>query len=732
MKKFIIFIFIIVTQNIFGQWITSNDRYSTFSQDSISNVYWRDSSTIFASGRNNMIIKSENGGANWSYSNSGINQTTNSKDINNLKFFNSNTGFASSSFLYKTTNGGNNWSVVSSNYYDSYIYVSPNVVYALTHVDASIYFYKSTNGGVNWVQCDTLLPPAYRISFVNDSTGYCSTTNQVFKTTNSGKNWINVWSGISINEFNFQDANKGFILRYNEVLNTTNGGQTWNNVNSTNLYTCLFYKNDTMICSSSLTEAKFCFSSNGGVTFTNNTVVMPYPEYFYKTRCSFWDKNRCVLTGGKRIFKSTDFGSSFTDIGAVSGDYTSMNSIHMFNANEIFIATDVYFWKTTNGGINWGKFNQGLPLSQIKFTNYNNGFGLTPNRVRYTIDHGDTWSSFPVVPGVYGTHNLLRVLNESFIVLGLTYTTTVSPGTRYTTNNIYTTTNSGTNWNLKLSVQGVAGSNGYNSSETINDVFFINSNTGFSIYNKYQTQVQVPSFLAESGKILKTINGGNNWTTILDLDSTQGGKIYFINPTTGYYSVYSHFASSTKKGIYKTTNGGTNWNKITDFYSNNFIFTDENTAFSSNGYASSDGGINWISQFTPYSPNAIQFINNYTGFIVGNEGVIYKTTNAGGLNVGVSQISSEVPDKFALRQNYPNPFNPSTVIRYQLLVAGFTTLKVFDLLGKEVAVLVNEKQNAGSYAVDFNSAEYNLPSGIYFYTLNAGEFKETRKMVLIK
>ncbi|MBX7046214.1 MAG: T9SS type A sorting domain-containing protein [Ignavibacteria bacterium] len=88
--------------------------------------------------------------------------------------------------------------------------------------------------------------------------------------------------------------------------------------------------------------------------------------------------------------------------------------------------------------------------------------------------------------------------------------------------------------------------------------------------------------------------------------------------------------------------------------------------------------------------------------------------------------------EYILTQNYPNPFNPSTVIRYQLSVAGFTTLKVFDLLGKEVVSLVNEKQSAGSYAVDFNSAEYNLPSGIYFYTLSAGEFKETRKMILIK
>ncbi len=96
------------------------------------------------------------------------------------------------------------------------------------------------------------------------------------------------------------------------------------------------------------------------------------------------------------------------------------------------------------------------------------------------------------------------------------------------------------------------------------------------------------------------------------------------------------------------------------------------------------------------------------------------------------QTSNVVPDNFSLSQNYPNPFNPSTRINYELRNTNYVTLKVFDLLGKEVASLVNEKQNAGSYAVDFNSSEFNLPSGIYFYTLNAGEFKETKKMVLVK
>ncbi|MBN8637976.1 MAG: T9SS type A sorting domain-containing protein, partial [Anaerolineae bacterium] len=100
--------------------------------------------------------------------------------------------------------------------------------------------------------------------------------------------------------------------------------------------------------------------------------------------------------------------------------------------------------------------------------------------------------------------------------------------------------------------------------------------------------------------------------------------------------------------------------------------------------------------------------------------------------ISVSENETNVIKQSLLTQNYPNPFNPSTRINYELKITNYISLKVFDLQGKEVASLVNEKQSAGSYAVDFNSGEFNLPSGIYFYSLTAGEFKETKKMVLVK
>ena len=102
---------------------------------------------------------------------------------------------------------------------------------------------------------------------------------------------------------------------------------------------------------------------------------------------------------------------------------------------------------------------------------------------------------------------------------------------------------------------------------------------------------------------------------------------------------------------------------------------------------------------------------------------------------GVTDIKNELaPQEFALFQNYPNPFNPSTKIQYSLEKAAEVTLKVYNLLGVEVATLVNGRQEAGSYAVPFNTNKgaLALSSGVYFYRLEAGSFVSTRKLVLIR
>lgn len=98
--------------------------------------------------------------------------------------------------------------------------------------------------------------------------------------------------------------------------------------------------------------------------------------------------------------------------------------------------------------------------------------------------------------------------------------------------------------------------------------------------------------------------------------------------------------------------------------------------------------------------------------------------------IGVGQLSTTIPKDYQLSQNYPNPFNPSTHIEFQIQRAGNVKLTVYDLLGKVVAVLVNEQLRPGSYETEWNASGY--ASGVYFYKLVTSDYSDTKKLILIK
>jgi hypothetical protein len=118
-------------------------------------------------------------------------------------------------------------------------------------------------------------------------------------------------------------------------------------------------------------------------------------------------------------------------------------------------------------------------------------------------------------------------------------------------------------------------------------------------------------------------------------------------------------------------------------------------------------------------------------------GVVYGDTT---FPVGITKISSEIPEEFNLFQNYPNPFNPTTKIRFEIpLRRGLdgtdgdrqgVFLKVYDELGREIQTLVNENLSPGTYEIDWDGTNY--PSGVYYYTISAGDYFETKKMVLLR
>jgi len=224
-------------------------------------------------------------------------------------------------------------------------------------------------------------------------------------------------------------------------------------------------------------------------------------------------------------------------------------------------------------------------------------------------------------------------------------------------------------------------------------------------------------------KISKSTNGGLNWSTPLRVNDDPAGKEQFftwmtIDQTTGYiyivfYDRRNYTDNQTDVYLARSTNGGSTFANVK------------------------------ISE-TPFLPTSSVFFGDYNNITASNGKVrpIWTRLHSGSLSVWTAIIdyplavpnpNNEIPKNFSLKQNFPNPFNPSTAIKFSVPGnSDFVALKVYNVLGKEVASLVNEALNAGEYEIEWNAS--NQPSGVYFYKLtnSGGSFSETKKMILTK
>ncbi len=355
--------------------------------------------------------------------------------------------------------------------------------------------------------------------------------------------------------------------------------------------------------------------------------------------------------------------------------------------------------KTINGGFNWSSLSGGN-LSGIFFLNDLTGWVVGyPGYIGRTTN-GGTFTQQQT--GVSDRLNDVFFLNEN---------TGWVVGGDFSAERIFKTTNGGINWIAQTS--GTA--------NKMFSVYFIDANTGWSVGG--------PS----SPKIIKTTNGGANWFN----QSTSGistplYSVMFADSNTGW-AVAGYIGGET---IAKTTNGGINWflqSSGDTRYLRDCYVKNANTmiAVGQGGkiITTSNGGLNWIVHSTGSTIElwSVDFPNDTTGYAIGSNAVL-KTTN-GGVTF-ISEPSINISGDFKLFQNYPNPFNPNTTIKFDIAKTGFSKLTIYDILGKEVATLVNEKLHAGEYEIVFDGG--NLSSGVYFYNLTSQNFSETRKMILLK
>ncbi len=380
--------------------------------------------------------------------------------------------------------------------------------------------------------------------------------------------------------------------------------------------------------------------------------------------------------------------------------FTDINTGYVCGTNGTIL-------KTTNAGLNWNPLNASVSgtLNDICFADVTTGFCGGNMGILKTTNSGQNWSSISTTPA-----------NKIACREGILYSATM--------NSVDKSTNSGANW-TNVMAPGVA----------VHGIYFVNGNTGYA--NGY------------NGLHRKTTNGGLNWQ--------QGGAWFpgtytfseCFFPVSGPGVVACSYNSGwpnyfTNNVIYKADFVGGSWSSA---YSNSnnglngISFGSNDTGFCVGGNYSGqslilksiDAGNSWtqlIITITQVLLLDAYFINSTTGYITGVNGTIIKTSTGG--ITGVQSVNGSTPITFSLSQNYPNPFNPTTKIRFEISgsSAAQTFLSVYDILGREVATLVNEELKPGIYEADWKASDF--PSGVYFYKFETEYFTETKRMILLK
>lgn len=419
---------------------------------------------------------------------------------------------------------------------------------------------------------------------------------------------------------------------------------------------------------------------------------------------------------------STGQGDDFT--------WQSVQTPVAFQLLKVFFVDSLHGWaghngngglRTTDSGFNWNTIsfndtNFTTSYGGVYFIDQNTGWIVGGAlQIRKTTDGGVTWFKQYAPPAAGIFHSIWFFDVNTGIAIG-------SKNFPYVPF-IAKTTNSGNNW-TELS-------DAFAGAQELNNQYWFNSNTGWiSGYNV----------------LLYSSNGGTNFVNLFsNVPPTGNGAndlltVWFVNSQTGWLGG----SNLDKKNIYKTTDGGATWAFQTNPVSQNNAYVQINdlefvsqdsgwaihgTPFSGAIMFTSNGGTNWVTE--EGSNNWFQTIsvfNRSKAWCGASSGKVWFSI----LNnpLGISHNGNSIPRTYSLYQNYPNPFNPTTMITYQIPKSGSVKLSVYDVTGKRVAVLVDGQHNAGTHEISWDATNY--PSGIYFYEMQAGEYKQTKKMILMK
>ncbi len=319
---------------------------------------------------------------------------------------------------------------------------------------------------------------------------------------------------------------------------------------------------------------------------------------------------------------------------------------------------------------------------------------------------------------------------------------------------VYRTTDGGENW---IAIGGIG--------QTLVDLDFVSSTQGYACGINGAVYSTTPAGVVNLNSGLGLTLNGISSPSVNNVWVCGGTRVYYYNgitfteqpsPTGNFNALYfinnqEGWVVGTDGIIAHTTNGGTSWAVQTNDDTNSlfdvfFLTASEGWAVGVNGTIlhTTNGGTNWTVEgagLTTAFLRGVHFTSSTNGYVVGNGKTLIKY----GMPLA-TEDENGLPTEFSLSQNYPNPFNPSTIIKYNIsptssspfeggLRGMSVQLKIYNILGSEVATLVNEAQMPGEYEIKFivgTDSKSVQPNGIYFYQLTVGNNVETKKMLLIK